>query len=63
MVMLVPLPTEKYVAGSSSLPFTSSSSLSPVEPLQHADSGIRDVNPVYVLPISQVELPPAYTQA
>ena len=33
------------------------------EPLQHADSGLRDVDPASVLPSGRVELPPAYTPA
>jgi len=36
---------------------------SSAEPLQHADSGLRDVDPVSVLPSERVELPPAYTAA
>ena len=33
------------------------------EPLQHADSGLRDVDPASVLSSGRVELPPAYTPA
>ena len=35
----------------------------PTEPLQHADSGLRDVDPASVHPSGRVELPPAYTPA
>jgi len=37
--------------------------LSPAEPLQHADSGLRAIDPESIPPSGRVELPPAYTAA
>ena len=65
MVMLVgPPPTNKCATGSGgrSRFSTPSPSFSPAGPSRHADSGVRIVDPLYVLPIGRVELPPAYTQ-
>ena len=55
-----PPPVEE-AAGSGSLHVTPSPPLSPEEPLQHSDSGLRDVDPVSILPSGRTELPPVYS--
>ena len=53
--------TMRETAGSSSSPYASGTPSPPAEPLQHSDSGRRDVDPISVLPNYQVELPPRYS--
>ncbi|KIM38526.1 hypothetical protein M413DRAFT_12732 [Hebeloma cylindrosporum] len=53
--------TVEEATGGSTSNLTPSSPLSPTEPLQHRDSGMRDVHPISVLPDARVELPPVYS--
>ena len=54
-------PPMEEAEGSSSSYVTLSSALYSEEPLQHSDSGLRDVDPVSILPSDRVELPPVYS--